>query len=130
MAAGIDRYLIHSFEALQDDTQSDGYMQFAQKSALPMLVRVAHASAIEEVGDAQDCRITSILGNIVACVGSMKTVEALEKNPRVLSVEGGRPSSGHDCSASIPFVRADLVHNDARHPEKGDHAIVAVIDGG
>ena len=128
--AGIDRYLLQSFFALGNDRSSDGYLEFAEQPARPMLVRVTHTSAVAEVAEAPGCHITTVMGTIIACSGTLETLHELQRNPKVLSIEGGRPSSGLDCAASIPFVRADQVHNDPNHPEKGDSALVAVIDDG
>ena len=95
-----------------------------------MLVRVATQSAVTKLTEMPDCLITSSIGNIVACTGSIDTLEALERDPDFISVEAGRPSSGLDCAVSIPFIRAHHVHTNPAHPEKGDMALVAVIDEG
>jgi class 3 adenylate cyclase/subtilisin family serine protease len=126
--AGIDPYLIHSFE-------TDTYEGVGEKGAdrwpvLPMLVRVTNPGAIKLLENAEDCSVTSSMGNIVACLGSIRTIHALEKESSVVSIEASRPSSGHDCSVSVPFVRANRVQNDPQQPEKGDRGLVAVIDGG
>ena len=128
--AGIDPYLIHSFETAREEGTLEAFRTTGGEPVLPMLVRVTDAAAARLIAEVQDCRVTSSIGNIVACFGSMKTIEALEKDPRVVSIEGGRPSSGHDCAVSVPFVRADRVQNDPRQPEKGDRALLAVIDIG
>jgi Subtilase family len=85
---------------------------------------------VRAITDLQDCRVTSHIGDIVACTGSIRTIEALKKDPRVVSIDASRPCSGHDCTVSVPFTHADLVQNDPQHSEKGDRALVAVIDGG
>jgi len=129
--ARIDRYLFHCFETLKDVGGPEVYLAGEQEpDLLPMLVRVADPAEIPKITDVKDCRVTSGIGNIVACFGSLATIEALESNPRVISVEASRPSSGYDCSNSVPFVHADRVQNDPQHPEKGDHALVALIDAG
>ena len=129
--ARIDRYLFHCLETLKDIGTPDVFVAGAREpDLLPMLVRVADPIEIPKITDVKDCRVTSGIGNIVACFGSLATIEALERDPRVVSVEASRPSSGYDCRHSVPFVHADKIQNDPQHPEKGDHALVALIDGG
>jgi subtilisin family serine protease len=131
--APIDRYLLHHFETLKDLSTTEIYTAGAggrEPDLVPMLVRVTDAADIPKITDVKDCRVTSGVGNIVACLGSLATIEAFESNPKVISVEASRPSSGYDCSNSVPFVHADRVQNDPQHPEKGDRALVALIDAG
>jgi subtilisin family serine protease len=129
--ARIDPYLFHRFETLKELKTAEVYTAGPQKPDLiPMLVRVANPADIPSLADTKDCRVTSGMGNIVACLGSLATIEIFEKDARVLSVEASRPSSGYDCSHSVPFVKAERVQKDPLHPEKGDHALVAVIDEG
>jgi endonuclease G len=132
MAAGIDRYLLHSFAASAADRSlgESGTLELTEALKLPMLVRVVDESAITELEEMPDCEITSAIGNIIACRGSTRTLAALQGNSKVISVEGGRPSSGLDCKVSVSFVRADQVHSDPNLPEKGDGALIAVIDDG
>lgn len=129
--AEIDRSLLHYFGALKRDRgEHEGFFIVVEPSVLPMLVRVADAAAVQAMAEVADCQVTSHIGNIVACRGSMRTIEALRKDSRVVSVEASRPSSGSDCARSIPFIHADVVQTDPRLSEKGDRALVAVIDGG
>src|SRR5271154_5467730 len=119
--APIDRYLLHHFETLKDLSTTEIYAAGGKEPDLvPMLVRVTDAAEIPRITDVKDCQVTSGVGNIVACLGSLATIEAFENNPKVISVEASRPSSGYDCSNSVPFVHADRVQNDPQHPEKGD----------
>jgi hypothetical protein len=126
--AGIDPYLIHSFET--DTYEGVGERSADRRPVLPMLVRVTDPAAVRLLENVEDCSVTSSMGNIVACFGSIRTIRALENEPRIVSVEASRPSSGHDCTVSVPFVRANRIQNDPQQPEKGDGALVAVIDGG
>jgi subtilisin family serine protease len=125
----VDQYLIHSLRVVEDEQVKEGFGLMRQEPLLPMLVRVSDPS---EAGglEAPDCRVTSRIGDVLACTGSARTIEALLANSKVLSIEASRPSSGNDCSVSVPFVHADRVHTDPQNPEKGDRALVAVIDGG
>ena len=128
----IDLYLSHAFGAVQkhlerEAAESDWIIMppIPEVVVLPMLVRVRDEPWNPE--NLPDCSITSRLGNIVACIGSMRTVAALEKDPAVISVEASRRALGLDCAQSVPFVKADKIH---QLPEKGDRALIAIIDGG
>jgi endonuclease G len=90
-----------------------------------MLIRLSDPSW--EPTEVPDCHITSRLGNIVACVGSLRTIEALENDAKVIGVEASRPGSGFESSSSISFIRADKIH---QLPEKGDQSLIAIIDDG
>jgi subtilisin family serine protease len=127
--ARIDPYLFHSFEAVAEARGAE-FAAGSREIVQPMLLRLTEASAVDGLREVTDCKVTSRVGNIVACTGSLRTVEELQKDPRIISIEGSRPSSGYDCSTSVPFVRADRVHSDPTNPEKGDQALIAVIDGG
>jgi endonuclease G len=133
-----DFYLFHTFNAQEKErderererSEQDptrffrAEMRTPKPVLLPMLIRVDETWNVENV---PDCHITSRIGDIVACLGSMRTVEALEKDPAVISIEASRPDSGLDCAQSVPFVKADTIH---QLPEKGDRALIAIIDGG
>jgi subtilisin family serine protease len=129
MMAAIDDYLLQLFSELERDQSSDRYRD-AGRLLLPMLVRVVDARAVPEISEAPDCVVTGVVGSIVACRGSRETLHKLANNPKVLSIESSRPSSGLDCANSVPFVRANQVHRDPNHPERGDAALVAIIDNG
>ena len=124
----IDLYLSHAFGAVEEELEHEAAEHgkpVPETILLPMLVRVS-----DECWDPEtvpDCSITSRMGDIVACLGSMRTVEALEKDPAVISIEASRRGSGFDSVHSVPFVKADKIH---QLPEKGDRALIAIIDGG
>lgn len=129
--ARIDPYLFHRYETLKELKSPDVYTAGPRtQDLIPMLVRISNPTDIEWLANIKDCQVTSGIGNIVACLGSLATIEAFEKNAKILSVEASRPSSGRDCSNSIPFVHADRVQNDPTQPEKGNDSLVAIIDDG
>lgn len=130
--AHIDQYLTHRIEA---GRSIRGILEEAmgpkgEGPLLPMLVRVNDSTTAKDMEYVPDCKVTSMMGNIVACQGSIRTIEALQIHPGVISVEASRPSSAHDCARSVPFVHADLVQNDPRNPEKGERALIAILDTG
>jgi endonuclease G len=129
--AEIDQYLFHHFESAKDDRATlEGTVRPGEQMSIPMLVRVSDPSAIGAIIRAPDCEVSSTMGDVVACRGTRRTIQALQSDPRVISIEASRPSSGHDCANSVPFVRADKFQNDPNNPEKGDFAVIAVIDSG
>jgi subtilisin family serine protease len=124
----VDRYLLHAFGATEEEIAreaAEGRREPGETILLPMLVRVREASWAPT--DVPDLQITSQMGDIVACLGSLDTIEALQGDPSVLSIEASRPGSGLDCGISVPFIHADLVHQNPLS-EKGDKALVAIID--
>jgi endonuclease G len=75
-----------------------------------------------------DALVTSRLGDVVACWGNLDTLFALEGDPSVIAIEAGRPGF-IECRESLKFVNAKNVHA-APFKEKGDNALVAIIDTG
>lgn len=132
---GVDRYLEHAFDTADDERVLPGERRSFQGSAereptLPILVRVARPDQAAQVAAAAGCLVSSQMGDIVACRGDRDAIAVLSKDPRVISVEASRPGSGPDCSRSVPFIGADRVHSDPRLAEKGNRALVGVVDGG
>jgi len=125
-----DSYLLHNFRIIEQDfTPPNGFRDKNTSERidvrLPMLLRVTEAWS----SDVPDLRVTSQLGNIVACHGTRRSLDVLESDPAVLSIEASRPSSGPELTTSLPFINAIAVH---RPPiaETGDRSIVALIDHG
>ena len=126
----VDQYLVHAFDTVNEERSYEEFGFAEGESLLPMLLRITEPADAEAITDVPDCQVTSRLGDIIAVNGSIRTIEALQRDDRVLSIEGSRPSSGHDCGVSVPFIRADLVQNDPGNPEKGERALIAIIDSG
>ena len=74
------------------------------------------------------------MGNILTISGSEDTVKALMKDPLVVSVEESRPAAPPDCVRSRPFINLpdnfEFQGTTGPFTEKGDHALVALIDDG
>jgi subtilisin family serine protease len=128
--ATVDPYLTYRFDSLLAEGQSEGFSFNEEPPLLPMLVRFREARDAASGFEGNDIRVSSRIGDIVSCLGTFEGLIALQRDPRILSIEASRPSSGNDCSVSVPFVHGDLVHNDPLNPEKGDNALIAVIDSG
>src|SRR5688572_6068978 len=127
--AAVDRFLFHSFAAAEELARRDADETKSPRPeiiVLPMLLRVSDPSW--DHSKVPDCVVTSRLGDIVSCRGSMRSLDALQGDPAVVSIEASRRSSGWTCRRSVPFIHADVVH--AQGIEEGDGAIVAVIDSG
>ena len=84
--------------------------------------------------DIPDLKIHARMGNVLSISGTERTVQALMKDPLVVSVEESRPAAAPDCVRSLPFINVDKqfeFHGTAGpFTEKGDHALVAIIDDG
>jgi subtilisin family serine protease len=128
--ATVDPYLTHSFVTLSSESGFEGMAFHREEPLLPMLVRFLDAAQAASAVQGQDIQVTSRVGDIVSCLGTINSLMALQKDPRVLSIEASRPTSGNDCAISVRFVRGNAVHNDPQNPEKGEDALIAMIDGG
>ncbi|MEH2186110.1 MAG: S8 family serine peptidase [Nostoc sp.] len=106
-----------------------------------MLVRVEDPSwNLQNIQDIPDYEETFRLGKSVGCVGSRHTIRALQEDPAVIYVEASRTGSSWESSlpdsqstekvsSSVPLsvpIKADQVHQF----EKGDKALIAIIDSG
>lgn len=124
----IDRYLLHAFDTVKEEMHlkaKESNQPAPERVMLPMLLQVSDESWTTSI--LPDYQETSRLGKIIACLGSLRTLDALKEDKKVISIEASRRGSGFDCSRSIPFIKASRIH---RLPEKGDKALIAIIDGG
>jgi subtilisin family serine protease len=129
--AGIDKYLLHAFESAADAANLEAFgADRAEEPTLPMLLRLKRSGEVGWLEEIPGCRVTSALGDVVACRGTIEATNAIASDPRVISIEASRPGAVRECAQSIPFVRADVVQADPTNPENGEKALVAVIDGG
>ncbi len=98
-----------------------------RETRIPLLIRVDSEDWNAE--DIPGMTISSRLGPIISAMGTTATIEALQRADGVISVDASRPFEfPGELANSLPLVGATMVH--ANHQEKGDGAIVAVIDGG
>jgi subtilisin family serine protease len=111
------------------DTSDDRSMEGAPARAL--LVRVSDP-AWKPAPDIPDLRLHSRLGTVVSITGSDATVKALLKDPIVIAVEDSRPCQLPECNRSLPFINVQNPYTGAAGPfsEKGDRALVAIVDDG
>ncbi len=127
-AAGstIDPYLLHTFEAVQENALNESNGKNIPKKVLPMLIRTKNKTW--DYKDIPDLEVLGQVDNIFACSGSMKSIVALERDKNVIDVESSRFGGIIECEQSIPFVKADLIHSSLKG--NGDKCIVAFIDNG
>lgn len=98
-----------------------------RETQIPLLIRVD--SENWHAGEIPGMTISSRLGPIISAMGTIATIEALQGAAGVISVDASRPFEfPGELASSLPLVGATTVH--ANHQEKGDDAIIAVIDGG
>jgi endonuclease G len=110
--------------------RAGGRIGTANAEAKRFLVRVADANWAPT--DVPDLVIGSRLGTVVSISGSAHTIEALLKDPLVVSIEESRPAAPPDAQSSLPFVRVQETYrwDDGPFIEHGAGALVAIIDDG
>lgn len=99
-------------------------------SVRPMLLRVSDP---EWKPDAvPDLSIQVRMGTVLSITGSEATIRTLMKDPSVVGVEESRPGGELECIRSIPFIKVQNEYNGpgGAFSEKGDAALIAVIDDG
>jgi hypothetical protein len=104
----IDSYLIHEFDFLetqQEQKIGEGIETDPEPIRLPMLIHVTDLSW--NARNTPDCQVTYRMGNIIGCLGTRATIEALHHDPSVISVEASRPAEGWDSDPSVPTPEAD-----------------------
>jgi endonuclease G len=94
-------------------------------SANPVLLRVKSSTWKPPAG----MKVDSRLGTIITAQCSIEQIERLRQDPDVFSIEASREAGVAELSVSLPFVKATDVHVPPLD-ERGDSAIVAVIDAG
>jgi endonuclease G len=79
-----------------------------------------------------DLVIQARLGNVVTARGSDASIRELMGDSTVISVDESRPAGGPECDRSIPFIRiaAEYSGPEGKYTEKGDRALIAIIDNG
>jgi endonuclease G len=127
----IDVYLIDLFETLEEEIEHGTTEGSASSDAalLPMLVRVNDTSW--DPNKIPDCQVAFRVQDIIGCIGTMRTVQALDEDQSVISVEASRPGSAWDSSpttSSLSCIQADQIHQTIH--ERGNEALIAIIDNG
>jgi endonuclease G len=102
----------------------------AEAPVRPMLLRVSDPTW--QPDGVPDLTIQARLGTVLSISASEDTIHALLKDPNVVSVEDSRPSGELDGSPWNDFINVCDEYPGTSGPfsEKGDGAIVAVIDDG
>lgn len=95
---------------------------------IPVQVRVRDREWSPPAG----VKVNSRIGPFYSLVANEAGIGAMRRDPGVISVNISRdisPTTLEECAVSVPFVNADAIHTGPLN-EKGDSAIVAVIDTG
>ena len=95
------------------------------KIAVPVLLRVKDTNWQPPGGIA----VQSRMGNILTARASISQIEQLKQDRSVISIESSREGGVAELATSVPFVHAADVHVPPID-ERGDSAVVAVIDAG
>jgi subtilisin family serine protease/CheY-like chemotaxis protein len=99
----------------------------ATAHSIPMIVRTTDEKwNIER--DIRGFRRTARIGKVVSGLGTRESLEDLKRDPRVTSVEPDRAIWQPEVETSLPLIKAQDAQ--IRHEERGDKAIVAIIDSG
>ena len=125
----VDKYLLAAFAHAEERTiKSETGEVVHDGPRLPMMV-VLHDpnwNGAEIPGYMERFRVNSIVG----CSGTSLTLRFLSEDPNVKLVEASRSvASEGDCHKSLPSIGVPIVHSPP-FDERGDRAIVAVIDSG
>ncbi len=134
-----DAYLLQSFRSLEA-TSKELFTDSGVSPTITMLIRLRDPGRFEGPPGFEEF---SRLGNIISGRGTIEAFEMLQNDPNVLGIEASRPvnapenapvapehaASSPVASSSLTFVRAAAVHL-GPPAETGDHALVAVLDGG
>lgn len=122
-----DAYLHQSFANVSTVSKGlEGLEGSLAPVALTMLVRVRD---LERWRPPTGFQILSRLGTIISGRSTAQALAALEQDPNILSIEASRQAGKSETAHSMPFIKADLVHT-TNLAEKGDHALVAIVDAG
>ncbi|MEZ6142841.1 MAG: S8 family serine peptidase [Zavarzinella sp.] len=123
----IDAALTSFFDASEAPTgQESTAKELPKPRPISMLVAVDDDKV--QLADIPDFKTVSRIGRIIAGVGSPRSILALEHYSGVISVEASPSFANPECVNSFSFIKADTIHQ--RYNERGDGAIVAIIDVG
>ena len=113
------------------DTEVHGSLaKSATSPRRPLIIRLANADW--DPKEVADLEIHARLGKIVTARGSDKSVRELLSDSNVISIDESRPAGSGDCDRSMPFIRiaAEYASPAGNFKEKGDRALIAIIDDG
>ena len=100
----------------------------------PACVRCCCASRIPSgtPGAVPDLSIQVRMGTVLSITGSEATIRTLMKDPSVIGVEDSRPAGELECIRSLPFIKVQDEYDGpgGKFSEKGDGALIAIIDDG
>ena len=99
-------------------------------SVRPMLLRVSDPGW--NPGAVPDLSIQVRMGTVLSITGSEATIRTLMKDPSVVGVEDSRPAGDLECIRSLPFIKVQNEYDGpgGKFSEKGDGALIAIIDDG
>lgn len=100
--------------------------KFAASSGFPVLLRVASS---EWTSDANGFEEQVRLGDVITGYANRRGLDALRRDPGVLSVEASRNADAYELVDSVPSVKATPVHLPP-FSEEGDRALIAFVDSG
>ncbi|MBD6617518.1 S8 family serine peptidase, partial [Komarekiella sp. 'clone 1'] len=139
----IDAYIIYTFQLISKGIKPEIEIVTESQTNIIRIPMLIYVNSIDwDSRDTPDFQSTFRMGQIVGCFGSWDTVEALQADPSVISVEASKPGldwesnsqnfsldSNTDSStySTISSIKADTIH---QIPEKGDKALIAIIDSG
>ncbi len=99
---------------------------FQETENMPVVLQLLDSEPLESV---PGFHLTSQRGDIVTglCVGS--GLKTLTEHPKIIAIDLSKPAGTLECAVSVPHIRATSIHN-APHQEKGEKALIALIDSG
>lgn len=123
----IDAYLLQTISTgFSEGWEAVGPEASMESTRLPVLVRVED---IEEWTPPEGFEVQARMGNIVSGRVLIRSLEGLDIDPNVLSIEASRDAGIAECAKSVPFIKANIVHQPT-WSEQGERCLVAFIDTG
>ena len=97
---------------------------------IPVLIRVSDPEW--RPGETTGVHVTGRVGTIVSADVERRALRQLVHLPGVVSVAESSPVAARECTTSVPFIGVRATYPDPRGPyeEKGERALIAVIDDG
>lgn len=127
----VERYRAGKIQAHHTVTQTLALESQPKAAATrPLLVRLSNPGWTPR--HVPDLVIQTRLGKIVTARGSEASVRALLEDSMVISVEESRPAGSIECERSMPFIKiaAEYANAAGMYKERGDSALIAIIDNG